>query len=158
MKYNITVTPSEHGTVTVEETTVEYNGQVELTITPDPGYELVEITASDDGYISGNWLYVYGDVTITATFAPVTYTITSEETENGTVEIDKQTAGYGETVTVTTTPDEHYQLESVVVDGVAIEGNTFTVTEDTVITVTFRLAVFTVEIGYEIPYSCNTHS
>lgn len=47
-------------------------------------------------------------------FWPVTYTVTvADGIENGTIEADKAEAVEGETVTLTITPDEGYQLKSI---------------------------------------------
>ena len=46
--------------------------------------------------------------------------------ENGTIECDISSATAGDTVTVTATPNEHYQLGSITVNGEAIKGNSFT--------------------------------
>ena len=69
---------------------------------------------------------------------PTAYTITVGEVENGIVSVDKGTAAIGETVTVTAVPANGYVLKSVCVDGAAIEGNTFTVTGDHVVTAVFE--------------------
>lgn len=53
-------------------------------------------------------------VSATLTEAP-RYTITVEETVNGTVTADKTTASAGETVNLTITPDQGYRIESVTV-------------------------------------------
>ena len=54
--------------------------------------------------------------------------ITVKTSDGGTVSVDQDLVGKGETVTVTAVPDEGYELMTIYVDGVAIEGNTFTVT------------------------------
>lgn len=71
------------------------------------------------------------------TVSAITYTITVNEAENGTVTVDKAVAEKGETVTVTATPDQCYALEKIYVNGSEIEGTTFTAAEDAVITATF---------------------
>ena len=59
-----------------------------------------------------------GNVEISATFKMTDYTITIEPAENGTVIADKQTAHIGETVTLTITPNEGYELDQLtVMDG-----------------------------------------
>ncbi|MBQ7229772.1 MAG: S-layer homology domain-containing protein [Oscillospiraceae bacterium] len=69
---------------------------------------------------------------------PVTYTITIDETEGGTVTADKAEAAEGETVTLTVTPDEGYSLVAIYVNGTELEGTTFEMpAEDVTITATF---------------------
>ena len=62
----------------------------------------------------------------------------AEKTDNGTIDVDKATAKKGETVTVTGTPAWGYALKEILVDGWAIEGNTFTVTGSHVVTAVFE--------------------
>ena len=72
---------------------------------------------------------------------PVEYTITVDDNiENGTIECDIATAKAGDVITVTATPDEHYQLVSITVNGEAIEGTSFVMPKkDVVISATFDL-------------------
>ena len=72
---------------------------------------------------------------------PGIYKITVDQNiENGTIQCDVSSATAGDTVTVTATPNEHYQLVSITVNGEAIEGNSFTMPEkDVVISATFDL-------------------
>lgn len=62
--------------------------------------------------------------------APTTYAVTTAETENGTVAVDKETASEGETVTITTTPDEGYEVATVTAGDAEVTGadNTYTFT------------------------------
>ncbi len=69
-----------------------------------------------------------------------TLNVTVAEVENGSVSTDVQTAKFGDTVTVTVTPAEGYLIETVTVNGNALEANegvyTYTVSaEDTEIAV-----------------------
>ena len=62
---------------------------------------------------------------------------------NGTVEADKASGSYGDTVTVTVTPAEGYVVKSVTVNDTAITAGadgkyTFTIEEDSVIQATFE--------------------
>ena len=88
--------------------------------------------------------------------APATYGITVSGSENGTVTADKETAAEGETVTLTVTPAEGYELETLTVNGEAIEGTTFTMPAEAVtVAATFKATVVapkvTIELtGYEV--------
>lgn len=55
----------------------------------------------------------------------------------GRVTVDHTTAKVGETVTVTAAPYQGYELTAICVDGVEIEGNTFTVTGNHVVSAVF---------------------
>ena len=125
--YAITIMPAENGTVTADKATANMGETVTLTITPNEGYEFdqlivmngttqvaVEITTE------GKYTFVMpaGNVEVSATYKAIDYTITIEPAENGTVIADKQTANMGETVTLTITPNEGYELDQLtVMDG-----------------------------------------
>ncbi|MBR5806848.1 MAG: leucine-rich repeat protein [Oscillospiraceae bacterium] len=168
----------ERATVTFD---TQGRGETPAPVTLTKGYNLVTLpTGEADGYCITGWYYepecenpftlerdrIFYDITLYAKWEKLAatgsdlptkeYTITVQQPENGTVSVDKEVAAAGETVTITTIPNEKYKLDKIIVNGQEISGNTFTVTEDTVITVTFRLAVFTVEIGYEIEYKDGT--
>ena len=66
------------------------------------------------------------------------YTITVGIVENGTVIVSQSACIRDMAVTVTATPAAGYQLASILVDGIPIKGNTFTVTGDHVVTAEFR--------------------
>ncbi|MBR6285349.1 MAG: hypothetical protein IKR25_13815, partial [Muribaculaceae bacterium] len=116
--YTITVAETENGTVAADKATANIGETVTLTVTPATGYELETLTYTvegEDPVAIENYQFVMpaANVTINATFAAIDYTITVAETENGTVEADKATANMGETVTLTVTPAEGYELASL---------------------------------------------
>ena len=82
----------------------------------------------------------------------VTYNITIAETENGTVEADKETAEAEEVVTLTVKPDEGYELDQLSVmcgnDAVEVsENNTFNMPAgDVTVTATFKAIDFNLTI------------
>lgn len=105
------------------------------------GTKLLDAAMSDDYY---EWtsiatltstgqsltLYFYSDdsagltdgLDLTVTLVPESYTISLPESfEHGTVTADKETAAVGETVTLTVTPDDGYELENLTVTTVDTE-------------------------------------
>ncbi|MBP3738366.1 MAG: leucine-rich repeat protein [Muribaculaceae bacterium] len=122
-RYTITVAETENGTVVADKTEAAEGETVTLTVTPAEGYELTSLTYTAEGaepvaIENGSFTMPAANVTINATFAeipPVLYTITVAETENGTVVADKAEAEEGETVTLTVTPAEGYQLDALTV-------------------------------------------
>ena len=64
----MTVQPSEHGTVTVDQTTAFENKVITVTATPDEGYKLVAIKVNGEA-IEGNTFVLSGDSVVTAEFA-----------------------------------------------------------------------------------------
>ena len=59
-------------------------------------------------------------------FKKNTYNISTVNSNNGTVQISKNTANYGDEITVTATAAKGYAVRTIYVDGVAISGNKFT--------------------------------
>ncbi len=114
--YNITVAPTEHGTVTAPESAA-YGSEVTVSVAPEEAYELETLTYTVEGgqpvpIENGKFTMPGGNVTITATFKPATYTITVAPTEHGTVSAPA-TAAYGTEVNVTVTPDPGYEIDEL---------------------------------------------
>ena len=68
------------------------------------------------------------DIATLGKAAPTTYAVTTAATENGTVAVDKNAAAEGETVTITTSPSEGYEVEKVTAGDAEVTGadNTYT--------------------------------
>lgn len=118
--YTVTVAETQHGTVTADKTgNVHVGEQVTLTVEPEDRYFLKTLTVTDG---SGNEIDVTnntftmpaGNVTVNATFATVTYTVTTD-VPHGSIEISHEAAAEDETVTFTVTPDAGYLLNGVTV-------------------------------------------
>ena len=117
----VTIVPAENGIVTADKETAKYGDFVTLTVTPAMGYELDQLRVMDGETPVTVWgekgEYVFGmpsnEVTVTATFKAIDYLVNIISSENGTVTADKQTAHYGETVTLTVTPDKGYELDEI---------------------------------------------
>ena len=118
----VTITPAENGTVTADKETAKYGETVTLTVAPATGYEFdqlrvldgetqVDVTTTTEGKYT--FVMPAGNVEVSATYKAIDYTITIEPAENGTVTADKQTANIGETVTLTITPNEGYELDEI---------------------------------------------
>jgi len=142
--YDITVAEGiENGTVTISSQGGSENvttfkaaagDQLKINATPAEGYMVDRWTVDGQGQ-NHNYFTTTGAHVVGAVFRlPV---ITVGTVKNGTVEVDKTSAALGETVTVTATAAESYELESILVDGVAIDGNTFVITGDHKVTATF---------------------
>lgn len=131
--YSIEWDAPAHGTIAVEggKTQATYGDEVKFIFTPDTGYEIKYLTineeqvqwASDNTYttIMGE----YG-LFVTVQFGLENETITVNAGEHGTIEHknkadDTQDYLYGDTAVVTVTPNEGYMIETITVDGKAIE-------------------------------------
>ena len=118
--------------------TPELNGtgpELAIPDTLEPGDYAVTVTATDS---SAEPQTASADVAFTVVTPPPVFTVTvADGIENGTVAVDKTEAEAGETVTVTATPAENYRLEAILVNGEPIEGNTFDIAGDSVVSATF---------------------
>ena len=114
--YAITLKQGVGGTISTEKPTANYNDKVTLTVTPDPGYKLNKLTVSPTSVkIAEDYTFTMPSraVTITASFTAIDYTVSTADTENGTIAADLTTATVGTTVPVTVTPAEGYALDTL---------------------------------------------
>ncbi len=146
--YDISVEFGEGGTAVANKETAMAGEDVEINITPDAGYKIASVMVGEedktadvkDGKLT---LTVAGNTEVTVTFEKVIYNISVKYGEGGKAEADKAAAAAGETVTVTIAPATGWQLDKVLVNDedktadVADNKLVLTVTEDTVIDVTF---------------------
>lgn len=123
-----------HGTIAVEggKTQATYGDEVKFIFTPETGYEIkylaineeqVQQWASDNTYTTT--MGEYG-LFVTVQFGLENETITVNAGEHGTIEHknkvdDSQNYFYGDTAVVTVTPNEGFMIETITVDGKAIE-------------------------------------
>ena len=147
-----------------EGTSANMGDKIVVTVTPDAGYEVEEVfytpengTKTVINAVEGAYSFTMpaANVTVSATFKAIDYTVTVDDTTNGTVSSDKNTANVGETVTLTVTPNTGYELNELKVNSGAVavtEGNdgkyTFTMPADNVIvTASFKGITTTVTLN-----------
>lgn len=131
--YSIEWDTTTHGTIAVEsgKTQATYGEEVKFVFTPETGYEIKYLTineepvqwASDNTYTTT--MGEYG-LFVTVQFGLENETITVNAGEHGTIEHknkadDTQDYLYGDTSVVTVTPNEGFMIETITVDGKAIE-------------------------------------
>ena len=144
--YTLTYTAGANGTITgTTPQTVNHgaNGTA-VTAVPDPGYHFVSWS---DGVLTATRTdtNVTADLTVTATFAINTYTLTYTAGANGTITgTSPQTVAHGASGTaVTAVPDAGYHFVSWS-DGVLTATRTDTnVTADLTVTATFAINTYT---------------
>ena len=109
--YTVTVSdPIEHGKVTADKSSAEAGATVKLTATADNGYELESYSVKDASaneltVTNGTFTMPKSNVTVSATFTAVTYTVTVESgIANGTVTASPTTAAAGTEITLTAEP------------------------------------------------------
>jgi hypothetical protein len=144
--YTISIPSFTGGSVSANPAGAAVGTQITLTITPSLGYELkgITVTKADNSSVtlegSGNtrtFNMPASNVTVQATFALLSYTITLTQTGNGTVIIsqpstatvgnDQRTATAADIVKLSASPADGYQLAGVTVTKEG--GGTVTVTD-----------------------------
>lgn len=130
--YSIEWDAPSHGTIAVEggKTQATYGEDVKFIFTPDTGYEIKYLTINDEQVQASDNTYTttmgeYG-LFVTVQFGLENETITVNAGEHGTIEHknkadDTQDYLYGDTAVVTVTPNEGFMIETITVDGKAIE-------------------------------------
>lgn len=131
--YSIEWDAPTHGTIAVEggKTSATYGEDVKFIFTPETGYEIKYLTINEEPvqWASDNTFTTtmgeYG-LFVTVQFGLENETITVNAGEHGTIEHknkadDSQDYLYGDTAVVTVTPNEGFMIETITVDGKAIE-------------------------------------
>ena len=129
----------QHGNVVANQQTAAAGSVINLTVAPETGYQISElyykVESSEDAVpISNNSFEMpAANVTVYATFEAIKYRVSiSGSIENGTVTASPTEATVGETITLTVTPNNGYQLDKLyyIATGttteVPITGMTFT--------------------------------
>lgn len=129
--FNITVTQPNHGTITPGSHTVLYGATPTFTVVPNTGYNVsavqvngssVAITPNNIGVVTHTLNPVSANVTIAATMAIKTYTITASAGANGTITPSgTATVNYGTSSQVYQfNPAAGYVVDNVTIDGIAM--------------------------------------
>ena len=152
-EYTITVTPSAHGTIVADRSRANVEDIINVTVTPDEGYRLVQNSLYfNDNMMNGTSFWMPGeDVVITGEFEQIMYNVDVAPLEHGTIVTDKDVAGVDDIVTVTITPDAGYRLVagSLMYNSTPFTGTEFTMpSEDVLVSATFELIPF--EIAVEV--------
>lgn len=140
----------ENGSVTADLSEATVGTTVTLTVTPAEDCRLVEVTVNDGAVeltkvddTTYTFVMPNAEVSVNATFEKIPHNITVNTSENGTVDSDKETATKGETVTLTWTAAEGYELDKITVTDA--EGNEVTVDQG-LTTCTFTMPAYDVTV------------
>ena len=169
LDYNITKEDTVNGTFTVPET-AEAGSTVTITLNPNEGYEkdTISVKSGDEPIqVNGNTFTMpASDVVVEVTFKPIppkVFNITVDQTTNGSVSSNKESAKENEEVILTVKANEGYELDKLFVNGKPVEvtNGTYKLTmpkEDVKVSATFRKKPITPpegstpipDTGYEI--------
>ena len=157
--YTVTVLPSSGGTVAASASEAAEGAEVTLTVTADDGYALDTLTVTDTTankavrVRNNRFTMPAGNVSVSATFRAVDYSITVEPTEGGAVTASAENANAGDKITLTVTPDPGYELESLTVTdttadkAVSLSGCSFIMPKGNVkVTAVFRAIVYSIDV------------
>ena len=137
-KYKIDIIQTTGGNVTAEKSTdIAESEQVILNISPNPNYELDKLIVDEEDVTQAvnNNQYTFKmpshNVNVEASFKEKTYTVHTQTPVGGTLKVDKTSAKANETVTVTATANNDYELKSITYRDTAgtehtVTGNSFT--------------------------------
>ena len=125
---SITINNSEGGTVTSDKATATWEEEVSLSITPNIGYKFMSFEVADkegntttpiisSDNASATFRMLPFDVTVTPTWEKMYYNVNVYSRSGGSVQTDKETATYGEAVTLTINPYQDYELTKLEVSG-----------------------------------------
>jgi hypothetical protein len=151
--YTITATAGSNGSVAPTGGSVKNYGDNEtITITPSTGYHIADVTV-DGSSVGAVSTYTFSSIsanhTISATFAINTFTIYSAAGANGSISPSGTTTkNYGDNQTIAITPDAHYHVLDVTVDGSsvgAVTSYTFSsIAANHTISVTFTIDTYNI--------------
>ncbi len=110
----------QNGKVTVDSENASMGDTVTVTAAPEEGYELdtITVTSGDQNVevTDGTFTMPAGNVTVSASFQKSVYTISVDKNiKNGKVTVKPEKASMGNTVTVSATPEEGYELDAITV-------------------------------------------
>ena len=137
--YTISIESTENGSI-MGGGVYEENTTATLTAVPDAGYHLVKW--SDNVTDATRSIEVKGNMSLGATFAINTYTVSVEEAENGSVSGAK-TYNHGDNVKIVATANEGYHFAGWS-NGEMAETLEFTATQDTVLVPSFAINTYRV--------------
>lgn len=113
--YAVTIGSHDHGTLSTDVTEAEEGATVNVTATPNEGYELTSITVNGEAIVGTSFTMPAEDVTVAAVFTAINYTISvSNAIANGSVVVegDVTTATAGTVITLVPSAEDGYVFKS----------------------------------------------
>lgn len=153
INYNVTCGPFTNGSVTASSASATFGKNITLTASPASGYKLTVLTVTaDDGTsvtVSGTgntrtFSMPAKNVTVTALFSAINYTVTCGSCVNGSVSASSAISTVGQTVTLTINPATGYRLAAL---AVTAEGGPSVTVNGTGNTRTFTMPAFNVTVS-----------
>lgn len=149
--YTVTATAGSGGSISPASVNVNSGESTVLTVTPDSGYGIANVTASGCSGTLAGATYTTAPITahcaVAATFVPNSYTVTATSNAGGGVAPGRVSVSHGASTSLTLTPEANYTLAHVTGCNGSLSGMTYTtgpITSNCTVTATFAAITFTV--------------
>ena len=156
--YSANVKANERGTVRATPATGTAGTEVTLSAAPKAGYELASytVTAADGTYVkveNGKFKMPAQNVTVSATFTAINYSVNVGTIVGGSVSANPVTATVGTEITLSNTPNAGYKFASYTVrdaDGAAVvvaDGKFTMPAKNVTVSATFSAISYNINVG-----------
>jgi len=148
--YTIKVNCIGSGTASCSPTTAGVGEKITITAKGATGYTVGSIKVNEETIDGYTFFMPAKDTTVEVTFVKGGYAVNLTVGDNGTAYVSATTAGYGDKITITATPATGYVLDTIKVDGVALEPGVteFTMGDaETNVEVTFKKASYSITVS-----------
>ncbi len=113
--HNITTVSGPNGSIAPDTLSVSNGESAIFTLFPDKGYAIESVTGCS-GTLSGT-IYTTGTITnsctVSASFIPESYSITTTSSTGGTINPVSQAVAYGDVINFEVSPDSGYSITSI---------------------------------------------
>ena len=150
LSYSVSVSYSAGGTAYCKPTTASVGDTITVYTDSDTGYTVESIKVNNKVIDGNTFTMPAGNATVYVAFAKGGYTVNLTVGPNGTASVSKTTAGYGDEITVTADPETGYVLDTIKVDGEALEPGVTTFTMGaaaTNVVVSFKKEYYKVDVS-----------
>ena len=140
VEYSVTVSAGTGGKASVDKPKAVLDDIVTITATPNEGYG-VDVIKVDGAVIEGNTFQMgTANAKVVVTFKKLDYNITVDyDDEYGEATAGREMANMDDEIEITVTPKDGYMLDTITVNGQAINGTKFKMpAEDVVVEVNFK--------------------
>ena len=149
-QYNVIVNSNLGGVAYANVHSAAKGDTVTVTTVPYDGYKVGSMTVNGKPLAKNTFVMGAFDATVEVTFVKIEYTVTVSAGTGGKASVDKPKAVLDDIVTITATPNEGYGVDTIKVNGVVIEGNTFQLgTADAKVAVTFKKLDYNITVDYD---------
>ncbi len=124
-EHDIMISTLYNGKVSLSKTKAAEGEEIEITVTPNEGYELDVIKVNGEEITGTTFVMPDRDAMVRVVFKKIQHKITLVKTGNGYVSISKQTAGIGDFVNVSAAADDWYILDCIKLDGEVLSDTVF---------------------------------